>query len=711
MTPSEGLEYELSADETYYIVTGKGSCNDTDIVIPSVYEDKPVKGIGDYALCECPGITSVTIPDSVISIGEAAFGGCPEITSIIIPDSVISIGELAFALCPKLTSIKVSNENTAYKSVDGNLYTKDGKTLIQYAIGKKDTSFIISDSVETIGEMAFYDCTGLRSVTIGYNVKTIGEYAFPHCSSLTSVTIGNSVETIGFYAFYECESLMNVYITDIAKWCDISFDDGCSNPLNSGAKLNIKNILVTELVIPDSVRNIGNNAFFGCTSLTSVSIGNNVKTIGEHAFADCSSLTSVTIGNNVETIGDAAFIHCNNLMSVTMGNSVETIGNYAFNYCYKLVEVINKSSLTITVGNYDNGYVGYYALEVHKGESKILNKDGYLFYTVDGVNYLLGYTGTDTALILPSEYNGEGYEIYKYAFYNGTGLTSITIPNCVTKLGYSAFCNCTELTEIKFNAIACADLVRDNRVFDNAGKNSSGITVSFGDSVKHIPAYLLDPIYMTQYRPNIKTVVIGNSVETIGDYAFSGSYKLVEVINKSALNVTTTSYGLNAIEVHNGDSKIVKKGDYLFYTCDGVNYLIDYIGTDTVLTLPSDYNGQSYQINKYAFIENDNLTSVVITDKVTCIGNRAFQSCDRLTSVTIGSGVESIEEGAFNGCYNLTSVVIPDSVTSIGAYAFSVCNSLTSINYRGTEAQWNAISKGDYWCSGTETITYNYTSE
>ena len=219
--------------------------------------------------------------------------------------------------------------------------------------------------------------------------------------------------------------------------------------MRSGANLYINGTLLTELVIPDSVTIIGDYAFYGCTSLTSVVIPDSVTSIGDLAFYDCTSLTSVVIPDSVTSIGDYAFGGCTSLTSVVIPDSVTSIGDYAFRYCYKLVEVINKSSLNITAGSTGYGYAAYYAKEVHSGESKIVNQNDYLFYTYNGVNYLLGYVGNDTELVLPTSYNGANYEVDRYAFYENDKITSIEIPDSVTIIGDSAFSDCTSLTSIK----------------------------------------------------------------------------------------------------------------------------------------------------------------------------------------------------------------------------------------------------------------------
>ncbi len=204
----------------------------TNLVIPN-----SVTTIGEYAFYCCSGITSVTIPDSVTTIGKRAFADCYKLTSVTIGGSVITIGDSAFYKCPKLTSFTVVENNKAYQSINGNLYSKDGTVLVAYACGKTDTSFVVPNTVTTIGNYAFYDC-----------------------DNLTSVTIPDAVTTIGNYAFYDCDGL-------------------------------------TSVTIPDAVTTIGDHAFYDCYKLTSVTIGDSVTTIGKYAFSSCYDLTSALFAN------------------------------------------------------------------------------------------------------------------------------------------------------------------------------------------------------------------------------------------------------------------------------------------------------------------------------------------------------------------------------------------------------------------------------
>ena len=251
---SQGLNFVLNSDGQSYSVKGIGTCTDSDVVIPRQYKGLPVTMIANYAFRECTSLTSVTIGDSVTSIGDYAFSGCAS-----------------------LTSVEVDPNNAYYKSVDGVLYTKDGKTLLFYPRGKTNTIFITPNFVTIIADDAFSKCTSLTSVTIGDSVISIGAFAFEECHSLTSVTIGNSVTSIDHHAFFYCSSLENVTIGNSVTSIGYGSFSGCTS--------------LTSINIPDSVTEISSLAFASCTSLTSINIPDSVTSIGEFAFGGCKSLT------------------------------------------------------------------------------------------------------------------------------------------------------------------------------------------------------------------------------------------------------------------------------------------------------------------------------------------------------------------------------------------------------------------------------------
>ena len=195
-------------------------------------------------------------------------------------------------------------------------------------------------SVTSIDFWAFQNCTDLTSITIPNSVTSIRSRAFYGCTSLVSITIPNSVTSIGESAFANCSGLNKVIVKDIAAWCNISFDNFGSNPLECAHHLySDENTEITDLVIPNSVRTIGKYVFVGCNGLTSVSLPNGVTSIGYHAFGACHGLTSVSLPNSATSIEDFAFSGCSSLTSVIIPNSVTFIHQFAFNGCTSLTSI------------------------------------------------------------------------------------------------------------------------------------------------------------------------------------------------------------------------------------------------------------------------------------------------------------------------------------------------------------------------------------
>ena len=349
----------------------------TSVTIPN-----SVTSIGDYAFSNCTGLTSVTIPNSVTSISSYTFSNCSNLTSVTLPNTlttigvgafrechnlatvnipktVNSIGQNAFSECFCLTSVDIPESVTCIekstfencRSLTSVTIPNSVTTIGYYAFFQCSglTSVTIPNSVTTIGNYAFFQCSGLTSVTIPNSMTYIGNNAFQECTGLTSVTIPNSVTNIGYEAFRECSGLTSVHITDLAAWCKIAFNRPTSNPLYYAHHLYLNGKEIKDLVIPISVTNIGNYAFYGCSGLTSVTIPNSVTSIGDYAFYRCFGLTSVTIPNSMTSIGNWAFNGCSGLTSVTIGNSVTSIGDYAFYGCVGLTTVISEMEIPCSI--------------------------------------------------------------------------------------------------------------------------------------------------------------------------------------------------------------------------------------------------------------------------------------------------------------------------------------------------------------------------
>ena len=406
----------------------------------------------------------LTIPEGTEKLGRRVFEGMTSLKSITIPSSVTAIGYAAFYDCTNLTAVyitdlsawlNISFGGTAANPLEyaHNLYLND--ELV--------TELVIPEGITEIGDYAFSGCTSITSVIIPEGVKSIGGYyTFSGCSNLTSISIPSSVTSIGYdngvgTPFNGCTKLSAVYITDLSAWLAIDFGGDC-NPLYYAHNLYLNGELVTELVIPEGIAEIGNYVFNGCASIISVTIPESVTSIGNNAFSWCSNLTSITIPSSVTDIGYNAFSWCTALTSITIPETVTKIGSDAFRGC-------NALTIYCEAANKPDGW--HYSWNddcpvVWDCNNNNADKDGYTYAVIDGLRYSLKdgaatVVGQPTTIsgdiVIPSlvTYNGAIYSVTgigRYAFYECTALTGITIPSSVTSIGRSAFSDCTSLTDI-----------------------------------------------------------------------------------------------------------------------------------------------------------------------------------------------------------------------------------------------------------------------
>ena len=233
----------------------------TSIEIPN-----SVTTIGSSAFYKCSGLTSITIPNSVTTIGDYAFAYCSSLNSITIPNSVTTIGNYTFYGCKVLISVRINSDAICCKKYSYN-------ANIKCIFGDQVKEYIVGDSVNTIGEYAFYDCKNMESVTIGKSVTSIESFAF-------SIINGNLQKTN--------------YTGTIASWCKIKFNNGVTdNPIGTSGNLFINDVEIKDLVIPEGVDTIEDYAFCGCFGLNSIIIPSSVTTIGDNAFWCCFNLSSI----------------------------------------------------------------------------------------------------------------------------------------------------------------------------------------------------------------------------------------------------------------------------------------------------------------------------------------------------------------------------------------------------------------------------------
>ena len=691
----DGIAYNKLSDNEVEVVAGEQPYSG-DVIIPETVEydgqSYRVTEIGDRAFNLCEDLTSVTIPESVITIGEEAFAGgygyvngslktniTNKLTSVVIPNSVTAISKSAFYRCEKLKEI------------------------------------VLSEGVKSIGASAFRHCTELAKITIPNGVTSIEERTFFGCSSLTEVIIPDGVTSIGRYAFLNCESLKEIQVKcQIPPVIDItSFDftgtlyvPHCSIEVYRNAEywnmftsieaykiiyegLHYEVLSNTEVkviageqpysgdvIIPATVEydgqsyrvtEIGDRAFNLCEDLTSVTIPESVITIGEEAFAGDSDitnkLTSIVIPDGVTTIGKKSFMQCSELRMITIGSGVTKIGNSAFSSCIKLetLHVKVKEPPIINLYTFPFGgttlYVPQGSVEAYRNAEHWNRffrieayKEGAMHrFEYEGLNYeTLSYTEVKVVtgiqrysgeIVIPDtvEYDGQSYRVTMIgyqAFRDCAELTNVTIPEGVTMIDQKAFDGCEGLETVYVKA-KLPPVIYDN-TFDFITCRAILYVQDGCDEV---------------YR----------NAEYWNEFPQIDIYKEWPIIRfeNNGLNYVTLSY--TEVMVVAGEQP----------------YSGEIIIPDIV-----EYDGKNYQVTKIffkAFERCPELTKVIIGSNVTEIGDYAFERCTGLMEIIIPNGVTSIGYCAFGGCSGITKITLPNSIISIGYSAFNSCRGLKEI--------------------------------
>ena len=624
---------------------------------------KNLMTIGDGAFKDCGLLSSISIPTTVTSIGDEAFENCTSIASVTIPTGVTEIKKRTFSNCSSLANVTIKGEVT---SIGESAFLNNAFTAIQ-----------LPEMLKTIGSSAFENCGKLEKITLPNNTANIGNAAFLNCSALHLVSVPDSVASVGQYVFFYNDDIT----VEIRK--------------NSGTVADklLARQGIHHVILDENISAIGKNVFDSCYELSSVTYGNetvksgeyklskSIKAIGSEAFKDNPLLRNLIVPDTLETIGDNAFYnaiqsgyHCKdvdvtvtfyyvngeiaaNILNsqyvshIVVNDNIHALGEKAF-FNMPVLETISLPDTISAVGANVFANPGKKVMATFRGVDGTIDASVYdgktsgicYIYIEDGIKNIgkNAFANSDTVLgveivntdtiddyafsncpAMKQLYIDSVVNINDYAFYNDIAIDNIVIDQNLVNIGSHAFDSCKLIPKVKL-----PNTVRNIGAYAFYDCNSmKSINIPVG--VDKINEYTFFGC------ASLLSVDLPNTVKSIGDYAYYG-----------CVLVNDLSFG-NAVE---------SIGAYAFYNCNKVKEII----------LPDSLKS----IGNYAFRSCSSITEITIPDSVTQLGDCVFYACTGLEKAEFGTGIVKIGNSEFYGCVKFTELYLYGSVNNIHDLAF-----------------------------------------
>lgn len=659
--------------------------------VPAGLEELTIKSgdIQSGSLKNCSNLKKITFGENVRSIGAAALNDCSSLEEIVLP----FIGQ-RYDESKEYNQTKYGDraDEATFGYVFGNIPETLKKVTIkkgfvypdEYASSSlaglsrsKVEELDYTSANDTLYKNIFAGAGGLKRITVRGDVATIEGDLFKRKSDVGEIILPDTITEIGDGAFKNCPNLVRISVPN--------------------------------------VMNIGANAFDGCVSLGEVIAGGKIVSIGDYAFRN-SKIDELNVGDKLVSIGAGAFENCEELYFFEIPASATTIGDDAFKNCTGIIEVVNLSSFSSVRGSDDLGGLCKYAWNVCTSEDeprKISNVDGFIIYDrqrPEEGDLLIKYKGTDKEVTIPDGI----WIINNSAFYANENITKVIVPESVDQIGIEAFRDC-----INLKTVVLSDYLHYFSEYAFAGCTSLD-TINIPSRVSNLPMGVFEGC------ESLETITLPSSLRGIYENAFYGSGLKGSIILPSGLNMLKAgAFGgskISRIEIPGGVTTISKSA---FENCSELTDVVLSAGVKTIeegafrscgklanINLPEGLEeiqiqafrgcgslasinlSESLKVLANGAFWSSAITSVVIPSGITAIEDNVFVLCAALTDVTLHSKITRIGNDAFNGA-GITKISIPESVVNFGERAFAYCENLTSFVFpSGTQSIGKAVLCG-----------------
>ena len=638
---------QLGAALTEYIGT------DTHVTIPASIGGNKVIGVKKNLLKEKSElISAVEIQAELTSLPDSFFSDLGGLETVKLSDTIKNMGDYTFYRCGKLKTVKLPAEleKIGYEAFE------DCSSLEEIRIPEK---------VREIGGRAFGWCSALKKIELPENLKVISGQAFWDCSALEEINLPEGLEKIGSYAFQSCVSLKSITLPDSIKM--VRNENGWieSHGLESGAFSGCSALKSAKL--PKDLTYICDSLFSDCSALKEVEIPGGVTVIGEKAFQDCVSLSRIKLPDKVEEIGSEAFKACIQLVSIYVPEGVGKIEKSAFSGC-SLVTIYGTDGSYAQTYAAENG-LSFSAEEIPDTEFQTETAGDWSILTDGKQAIITGYTGSQTALIIPKTLNdykviGVSKDLLKE---KSELISAVEIQAELTSLPDSFFSDLGGLETVKLS-----DTIKNmgDYTFYRCGKLK---TVKLPAELEKIGYEAFEDC------SSLEEIRIPEKVREIGGRAFGWCSALKKIELPENLKVISGQafWDCSALEEINLPEGLEKIGSYAFQSCVSLKS----ITLPDSIKMVRNENGwiESHGLESGAFSGCSALKSAKLPKDLTYICDSLFSDCSALKEVEIPREVTVIGEKAFQDCVSLSRIKLSDKVEEIGSEAFKDCLVLTNL--------------------------------